>query len=123
MNPKFAIKKISCSDYAEVLPKIGEAELNWLQSLLCKIKVPQIMIDKALNDAEYSKTAWRHYLFDTHGIIIVKNLASQRVVVTKINSNTGEKLVLGEWLKPEIVRIQGIDKIDYEINLKCWQIV
>lgn len=123
MNQKFAIKKISCDNYASIFPKIEEAELDWLKSLLIRIKVPQIMIDKALMAEDYSKSAWRDYLFENYGIIIIKHLVKQKVTITKINTQTSEKMVLGEWLKPEIVKIKGLEKTSFEVNLKYWQIV
>lgn len=123
MNQKFAIKKMSCASYIEIPPKIVEAEIQWLTSLLSRINVPQIMIDKVLSDDNYSKGSWRDYLFDTHGLLIIKNISQSKVVVTKINIDNGEKRVLGEWLKPEIVKVQGESKVSYDINLKYWQIV
>lgn len=123
MSSKFAVKKISCASYTDVLPRIQEAELNWLTSLLSRANVPKIMIDKALTDEDYGKVAWREYLFDTHGLIIIKNISSHKVVITKVNTETSEKTVLGEWLKPEIVKVQGEGKVSYDINLKYWQII
>lgn len=123
MSQKFAVKKISCNSYADVPSKVAEAELSWLTSLLSRVNVPRIMTEKALSDDRYGKGAWRDYLFDTHGLLIVKNISKDKVVVTKVNTENGEKTVLGEWLKPEIVKVQGEDKVSYEINLKYWQIV
>lgn len=123
MNQKFAIKKISCASYSEISPKVVEAEIGWLTSILSSVSVPNIMIEKALSDYSYSKGAWRDYLFDTYGLIIVKNISKNKVVVTKVNSEDGGKLVLGEWLKPEVVKVQGDKTVSYDINLKYWQIV
>lgn len=123
MSQKFAIKKISCASYVEVPSKVAEAEQGWLTSLLARAKVPKIMIEKALSDDDYSKGAWRDYLFDTHGLIIIKNISKSKVVVTKVSTEDGSKTVLGEWLKPEIVKVQGESKVSYDINLKYWQII
>lgn len=123
MSTKFSVKKLSCSSYAEVPVKTSEAELSWLSSLLLRARVPQIMIDKALADNSYDKASWRDFLFDTYGIIIIKNVSKHKVVITKVDTDSGDKVILGEWLKPEVVRIKGQDAISYEINLKYWQII
>lgn len=123
MNEKFAVKKINCNSYSDVSSKIIEAEILWITSVLSRANVPLIMITKALSDATYSKGAWRDYLFDTHQLLVVKSISKNKVVITKVDTNNGSKLVLGEWLKPEVVKVQGEDKVSYDINLKYWQIV
>lgn len=122
MSEKFSLKKLHCATLAEAQQKIKEAEVNWLVSLLSRVGIPKIMTDKVLSDNSYGKGAWRDYLFDTHGIYIIKDITKQKVVVTKVHIDTGDKLVIGEWLKPEIVKIQG-DSVSYDVNLKYWQLV
>jgi hypothetical protein len=106
--------------YGDISPTIDRLELEWINETLVRSGIPPIMLIQAPN---MSKSAWRDYLFDTHGMYIIKDLASGKVVITKINLESGEKIIIGEWSKPEIIKnISGKTPV-YDLVLKCWQIV
>lgn len=106
--------------YEDISPSITRLELEWINGTLVASGIPSIMLDQA---SKMSKSAWRDYLFNTHGMYIIKDLGSDRVTITKINLESGEKIIVGEWSRPEIVKNIAGKTPTYDIVMKCWQIV
>lgn len=120
MKVNFKIKKAEC-DSAEILDKSKELETGWLCALLLRVGVSKIMIKKALNDSSYGLNAWRDHLYEVSKITIIKDLKSKTVSVYQDNEND-ERIQIGEWSKPQIVRRKG-GKPNCELELKYWQII
>lgn len=121
MSRTFDVKSVEC-DSSKIHDKIYELETEWLTALLLRAGVSKIMINKALHDDNYSSSAWRDYLFDERGITIVKDLKEKMVSVFQISFETSEKVKIGEWTRPSIVRVKG-GKPNCKLELKYWQII
>lgn len=118
---KFAVKKVVC-DSDEIQGKTMELETQWLVSLLRRTGIPKIMIDKAL-DPDYPIQSWRDFLLGSRGLIVQKQLQTGTVEVHKLDTDTGEKVKVGQWKAPIVSRINVGGKTKCELQLKYWQIV
>lgn len=121
MNRNFDIKFKDVSS-SKIYKEIGQLEEEWLCSLLMRSGISKVMIKKALKPDEISLNSWRQHLFEKAELIIVKDAPSKSVSVSKIDSETGEKIKIGEWSQPEIVRYKE-DKSKVRLELKYWQII
>ena len=121
MNRQFDVK-IADSICTDINKKAHELETEWLSALLLRMGVSKIMIDKALNDDQFSSGAWRDYLFDFKGITIVKHLQSKDLNVYQISFETSKKIQIGGWEYPNIIRKKGKGS-KCQLVLKYWQIL
>jgi len=119
---KFAIKTATC-EASDIYKEIYKLETEWLSGLLQRAGIPGLVITKALGDESFSNEAWRNFLFDTKGITISKDLGDKSVEVFQINFDTGKKVKIGQWKKPEIVRLTADGRLKCELHLKYWQIL
>ena len=121
MNKTFSIKTAEC-DSGEIHKKAYELETEWLIALLLRAGVSKILIKKALTDESYGAASWRDYLFDKFGITVTKDLSIKGVSVYKISFETGDKVKIGEWTCPDVVRKKE-DSMTCKLELKYWQII
>lgn len=119
---KFDIQTIRCST-EDIIETKATTEANWIIALLRRFKVDPKMIDETISNEHQSKQVWRNFLFEKYGIRIEKNLTTETVVIRRLNLRTFEDTVLGEWKKPEIVRIVKEQERYCELHLKYWNIV
>lgn len=123
MSKDFKLKSVKCSTLT-MNEKIQELESEWIQSILLKLKVPKIMIDKMLNDPTYGSSAWRDYLFDKFNLTITKDLMRKVVYIEKLDVDNEKNIKIGEWKRPKITRLKGASKEeDCELELVYWQII
>lgn len=121
MDTTFSKKFESC-DVTESIVKSKALELEWLSSLLSRIGVSPIIIEKVLTDRSYSAESWRDYLFDEKGVTIILDAQTRTVSVFKINFETGAKTKIAEWIKPTLTRFKDVPSI-CRLDLKYWQIL
>lgn len=118
---EFNVRRALC-DTHRVPKTVEEIERKWLESLLLRSQVPQIMLDKKASN-QLGNSQWRDYLFDYFKLNIYKHLGTQGVKVYKWKETTEENVLVGEWSKPEVVRIKQGRKTHCELRLRYWHIV
>lgn len=121
MSRFFDVKTAEC-DSNELLTKIKELETEWLTALLIRSGVSKIIIDKAINDENYSANNWRDYLFEEKNITIIRDMSAKSVSVFQISRETGEKIKIAGWENPSVIRKKG-GKFRCVLELKYWQII
>ncbi len=114
-------KRALCS-ISDTSTKIEELESEWLSSLLLRLKISKEMLDKRAKDG-VSNTAWRDHLLRNFGVSINKDLSTKTVSVWKYNEKDESTVKVGEWSKPEVVRILKEGKTVCELVLKFWQLL
>lgn len=121
-SKQFSVKRAVC-EAPEVYSKTKELESEWIVALLRRLGIPKLMINKALTDTKFGAQAWRNYLFDSKGLQITHHAALQRTEIFKVDLETGKKTKIGQWSKPEIIRVKRGGKVECELHLKYWQIL
>jgi len=119
----FTTKVVSCDDYASIESQIESLECDWISALLSRFNVDPAILERAKSDHSYPKYEWRDYLLANFGIQIEKNLGNKKTVVTRTNFRKGDTIVVGEWSRPDIVRVGDGRGIRYEIHLKYFNLI
>jgi hypothetical protein len=117
----FGVKTAQCRP-SEVFEKAVQLEAEWLDSLLLRLNIPKIMLDKR-KSGQFSNPQWRDYLFDTFGLNIYKHLSEGKIQIFKWNDQREENTLVAEWTKPEVIEKTSNAKKFCELHLKYWQIV
>lgn len=121
---EFKVKKIKC-DISDISKISSDMEGKWLQALLLRLGVPNLMLKRKLNN-RMGNQQWREYLFDSFYIDIFKDKYNEHVSVIKYveEDKDGKTETIAEWLKPETIRINKKGQRPYcELRLKYWQLV
>lgn len=121
---EFNVKKLLC-DTSDVNKRTREMEGQWLKAMLLRLGVSKIMLKKKLRN-EIGNQQWRHYLWDNFFLDVHNDMATGQVKVIKYldEDQDGRKEVIGEWSKPEVIRMNKKGQRPYcELRLKYWQLV
>lgn len=121
---EFKVKRILC-DTSDVHVKTKEIEGQWVEALLTRAGVPELLVRRRL-DGRTSNINWRHYLFDKFHLDVLKDrgLGKVRVVKYMDGDRDGRVETIAEWSKPEVVRINKRgQKPHCELKLKYWQLI
>ena len=121
LDNEFNIRRVLC-DTHQVLQTVEDVEGQWLEAILLRSDVPKLMLKNKYAN-RMGNSQWRDYLFEYFQLNIYKNLGSKRVRVYKWQDGTQENTLIGEWSKPEVVRIKQGRNTHCELRLRYWHIV
>jgi hypothetical protein len=84
--------------------EILRLEQAWIRKTLILLGVSLDVLDRVQQDPQYPAQAWRNYLLDNFGLEIVKDRQTNNVQIFRLNMETKERTILGQWNYPEIQR-------------------